>query len=178
MERLLAAALLALSAAGAAGCTPKVGDGCVLSTDCGATGNLVCDTSEFEGYCTQLDCQPDQCPNSAGCILFDQSVPGCGYDDRHASRIGQSFCMAVCGSDSDCRTGYVCADPELGPWYAHILDDKGKELVCLPAPPSGMVGGDSGPTLMPDAAVCQLVGPMYDAFPPPPDTGGEGTPGD
>jgi hypothetical protein len=152
------------------GCTPQVGDSCVLSTDCGTTGNLVCDTSAFEGYCTQVDCVPGQCPNNAACILFNPSVPGCGYDDRQAgSRIGEQFCMATCSSNSDCRVGYVCANPIEAPWFADNLDAQQTQQVCIPVPVTGTVGGDSGPMEDPDAQVCQLIGPTFDAFPPPPD---------
>jgi hypothetical protein len=156
------------------GCTPSVGDSCVLSTDCGSTGNLVCDTSEFLGYCTLVNCMANDCPDNAACVLFYPAVPGCGYDDRvQASRIGEQFCMATCSSNSDCRPGYVCASPLGAPWFADILDDNNNNLVCIPIPPDGKVGGDAGPFVEPDAAVCQVSGPTYDAFPPPPDATGD-----
>jgi hypothetical protein len=169
--RLALAALLAsILMVFGVGCTPAVGDACQLSTDCGSTGNLVCDTSQFDGYCTMLDCVPNECPNNAACVLFNTNVPGCGYNDRQqGSRISEQFCEAVCTSDSDCRVGYVCANPRLGPWFADILDNLQYPLVCLPAPPNGMVGGDSGPTIEPDAPVCRSTVASYDAFPPPPD---------
>jgi hypothetical protein len=152
------------------GCTPQVGDSCQLSTDCGTTGNLVCDTSQFEGYCTLLDCVPEQCPNDAACVLFNASEPGCGYDDRtQGSPLSQQLCMKTCSSNSDCRLGYVCASPVVTPWSGMVLDSKSYELVCLPLPPNGQIGGDSGPIVDPDSAVCQLLGPTFDAYPPPPD---------
>jgi hypothetical protein len=152
------------------GCTPSVGDSCQLSTDCGSTGQLVCDTSQYGGYCTVVDCLANACPDNAGCINFYPSVPGCGYDDRLPSRLAQSFCMATCSSNSDCRAEYVCASPSGSPWFAMIADDNQQELVCLPLPPTSSVGGVSKPDIDPDAAVCQLNGPTYDAgFPPLPD---------
>ncbi len=161
------------------GCTPSVGDSCQLSTDCGSTGTLVCDTSQFDGYCTQLNCVPDQCPNNAACVLFNPSVPGCGYNDRQGgSRISQQFCMATCSSNSNCRDGYICVNPTEAPWFADNLDKNQGELVCIPIPDNGVVGGDSGPLIEPDAAVCQVTGPMWDAFPPPPDALIEAADGD
>jgi hypothetical protein len=136
----------------------------VLSTDCGSTGQLVCDTSEYEGYCTMVDCIANGCPNNAGCIEFYPSVPGCGYDDRAAgSRFSIPFCMATCTSDSDCRTEYVCANPTESPWFADILDNNQQELVCLPLPMTGTPPGGMAENEDPDAAVCQIVGPEWDA---------------
>jgi hypothetical protein len=176
---LLALGLAVLMTLFGLGCTPKVGDSCVLSTDCGSAGNLVCDTSEFDGYCTLVDCVSDQCPNNGACILFSPSVPGCGYNDRQqGSRISVPFCMATCNTNSDCRVGYVCADPTETPWFAANLDRRQYDLVCLPLPPSGMVGGDSGPLVEPDAAVCRITGPTYDAFPPTPDAQTDAADGD
>ncbi len=176
---LAALALLALGVMVYAGCAPGVGSSCALSTDCGATGNLVCDTSQFGGYCTFVNCVPNQCPGTspgqcpktAACVLFNPMVPGCGVNDRQGgSRAGQQFCMQTCSSNSDCRDGYVCADPRQAPWFADILDDCQTELVCIGLPPSGTVGGVSMPPGNPDAAVCQVTGPMFDAgFPPLPE---------
>jgi hypothetical protein len=166
---LVAMLLAALLGLGQLGCTPQVGDSCQLSTDCGATGNLVCDTSQFMGYCTQLNCQMNECPDNAACVLFHPSVPGCGFSDRlgEGFRVSQQFCMKTCGSDGDCRPGYVCAHPTEAPWFADILDNNKHNLVCIPAP-FGPIGGDSGPMIDPDAPVCQSSVPSWDAFPPPP----------
>jgi hypothetical protein len=165
----VALAIVALMGILASGCTPGVGSGCTLSTDCGSTGNLVCDTSEFEGYCTVQDCVPDECPNNAACVLFSPAVPGCGYDDRlQGSRVSEQFCMATCGSNSDCRNGYICADPISPPWNALILDKNNQNVtVCIPLPLEGLDGGNSTSAFDPDAAVCQTIGPAFDAnFPP------------
>ena len=159
--RLLVLAVLAL-----AGCTPSIGDKCVLSTDCSIRGDRLCDTSQPDGYCTIFNCQGNLCPNNAACVQFYSSVPGCGFNDRNTpSRTGQTFCMAQCNGNSDCRTGYVCADPRQQPWNALILDDNQAELVCIVPPDSNGATNAS----VPDAAVCQANGPMVppiDATPP------------
>jgi hypothetical protein len=148
----LGALLLPLGSLAAAGCAPKIGDKCVLSTDCSQQGTLVCDTSQPSGYCTQLNCTNGSCPNDAVCVEFQSSVPGCAYDDYQSpSRTGRSFCMAHCSSPSDCRQsdGYTCADPTLAPWSAAILDNNQAQSVCIVAP--GLLA-DASP--QPDAAVC------------------------
>src|SRR5580658_3035968 len=61
---------LALLALGLAACTPKIGHQCVLSTDCGTQGGLVCDPTVPGGYCTLTNCQMNLCPNEAACVLF------------------------------------------------------------------------------------------------------------
>ncbi len=156
-ERLAALAVLLLCMA-AAGCTPKIGDKCVLSTDCSTQGTLVCDTSQPSGYCTQLNCTNGSCPNSAVCVEFQASVPGCAYDDYQSpSRTGRSFCMAHCSEGSDCRQseGYVCANPTGAPWNAAILDNNQAQSVCI-------VGASllADVSAMPDAAVCPLFEPI------------------
>jgi hypothetical protein len=150
-ERLVVLALLFLGMA-AAGCTPKIGDKCVLSTDCSQQGTLVCDTSQPSGYCTQLNCTNGSCPNDAVCVEFQASVPGCGYDDYQSpSRTGRSFCMAHCSEGSDCRQseGYICANPTGAPWNAAILDNNQGQSVCIVGA-SLLVDASA----MPDAAVC------------------------
>ena len=139
-------------------CTPGIGDKCTQSTDCSVTGTLVCDTSQSDGYCTVLNCTDNSCPNSAVCVMFQSTVPGCAYDDYQSpSRTGRSFCMAHCSRDSDCREseGYSCRDPRAPPWNAAILDDNQSQGVCIVAP--GLVGDASTGAAAPtqgDAAVC------------------------
>jgi hypothetical protein len=152
----LGALLLPLASLAAAGCAPKIGDKCVLSTDCSQQGTLVCDTSQPAGYCTQLNCSNGSCPNNAVCVEFQSSVPGCAYDDYQSpSRTGRSFCMAHCSGASDCRQsdGYTCADPTLAPWNAAILDNDQAQSVCIVAP--GLLA-DASP--MPGAPVCMPYG--------------------
>ena len=146
-----------------AGCTPGIGDKCTLSTDCSVTGTLVCDTSQPGGYCTVLNCTDDSCPNSAVCVMFQSTVPGCAYDDYQSpSRTGRSFCMEHCSQDSDCRQsdGYICGDPTGTPWYAAVLDNNQSQGVCLVAPGLLNMSEPQG-----DAAVCQSVGSDAEASP-------------
>lgn len=67
--------------------------------------------------------------------------------------------MARCENNSDCRDGYVCANPTEAPWSGQIMDNDQNQLTCLvPAtfPPDG--GADGGE---PDAfaPVCTANGP-------------------
>jgi len=131
-------------AAGVEGCTPEIGDKCILSTDCSTRGDRLCDTSQVGGYCTQFNCRKNSCPNDAHCILFNASIPGCGYDDRaggFGSRIARSFCVAHCETDSDCRSGYMCADPRRAPWSGRVQDDNQDARGCLVIPPELIVDG-------------------------------------
>jgi hypothetical protein len=171
-ERLYLGAALLLAAA-AAGCTPKIGDKCVLSTDCSQQGTLVCDTSQPEGYCTQLNCTNGSCPNDAVCVEFQSSVPGCMYQDYASpSRTGRAFCMAHCSEDSDCRQseGYICGNAAGDPWNAAILDNNQGQKVCIVAP-----GPLEQAASVMDAAVCMSYG--IDAAPGP-GAGGDGGPGE
>ena len=173
-ERLFVAAAMLLGAA-AAGCTPKIGDKCVLSTDCSQQGTLVCDTSQPEGYCTQLNCTNGSCPNDAVCVEFQSSVPGCMYQDYASpSRTGRAFCMAHCSDDSDCRQseGYTCGNAAGDPWNAAILDNNQSQKVCIVAP-----GPLEQAASFMDAAVCMAYG-VDAGLQPPPDAGGEGGAGD
>ena len=165
---LLTAALLVSSAL--AGCTPSIGDKCVLSTDCSTRGDRLCDTSQPDGYCTQFNCPKNGCPNDAACVLFNANLPGCGYDDRsggYGSRTARSFCVARCSSNSDCRGGYTCADPHLAPWNGLVLDDDQSRLTCLVVPfGADADAGDAGAIMSPGAPppVCGTVGPDVGAI--------------
>jgi hypothetical protein len=150
--------------AGVAACTPEIGDKCQVSTDCSIQGDRLCDISQPEGYCTQLNCNGNSCPDEAACVLFGSAVPGCGFDDRSGpggSRIARSFCMAMCQSNSDCRDGYVCADARTFPWSAVILDDNQTKRTCLPRPLEAGDGGtaDAGVDA-PTPAVPLVCGPV------------------
>jgi hypothetical protein len=93
-----------------AGCTPKIGNKCTLSTDCSQLGDRLCDSTQPGGYCTIFNCEPDNCPSSI-CVAFGWSLdPACGAPDGRWPRFERSFCMSSCGSSADCRTGYDCVD--------------------------------------------------------------------
>jgi hypothetical protein len=133
----LVVGVAALASFALAGCTPKIGASCSLSTDCSPSGDRVCDTSQPRGYCTVLNCTNDSCPDKAVCVSFQSSVPGCSYNDYQApARTGVAFCMEHCKENSDCRTGdgYICADPEGPPWNASILDNNVSQGVCIVGP--------------------------------------------
>jgi hypothetical protein len=130
-----------------------------VSTDCSVRGDRLCDTSQPEGYCTQLNCTGNNCADEASCVLFNSAVPGCGFDDRSGpfgSRIARSFCMAKCESNGDCRDGYVCADPRSYPWNAVILDNNQSKRSCLAIP---LEGQDAG-AARPDTEAAPVCGPV------------------
>ena len=147
-RRLIAMALVL------GGCTPSIGDRCNSSTDCSVQGNRTCDTSQPGGYCTVLGCTANSCPNSAACVVFRVSIPGCPYDDYHApARTGRALCMAHCDKDSDCRQndGYICADPTKPPWQAAILDDTQNRVCILPGSGAGAITCTAASPGLPDA---------------------------
>ena len=190
MWRAGAGALTLLAAIAA--CTPEIGDKCQISTDCSTQGDRLCDTSQPSGYCTQLNCGQNSCPDEASCVLFGSAIPGCGFDDRAGpggSRVARSFCMAQCESNGDCRPGYVCADPKSFPWNAVILDDNQIKRSCLPVPDEGRDAAVVGPlasapvcsATAPDAGVIEASAPNLDAgasvpplYPPPSDASADG----
>lgn len=168
--------------AGVAACTPEIGDSCRVSTDCSVRGDRLCDTSQHEGYCTQLNCGGNGCADEASCVLFGSALPGCGFDDRSGpggSRVARSFCMAKCESNGDCRPGYVCADPRSYPWNAVILDDNQSKRSCLSIPKEGQDAAAAGPlaSIAPapvcnaatvDAGQIEASAPSIDGGGPPP----------
>ena len=147
------------------GCSPKIGDHCAVNTDCGSSGTLICDTAYPGGYCTQFNCTPDVCQNTAACVEIAPVAPGCPYDDYHSpARTGRTFCLAQCHGDSDCRTsdGYVCRDPRKPPYNAAIIDDVQSQLVCVPGASYDV--RDTGPLQdLPEGSVCSVSGPVLDA---------------
>lgn len=156
----LARLALAGAAALLAGCTPSIGDACSFATECSARGDRICDTTQPGGYCTVANCGPTTCPEGSLCVLFGAREPGCATNDRATPRFAQSFCMASCGSDSDCRGEYTCASPTGLPWAGRILDDAFEASVCL-ARPSVNAALDAGAA---DAAVCSSAGPVVPAI--------------
>lgn len=77
-------------------CSNNIGDSCEINDDCSTSGDWICDTTQPEGYCLELDCSPDNCPSNAACVEF---VEGEQF---------QRICLKGCDSDSQCRTGYFC----------------------------------------------------------------------
>jgi len=145
-----------------AGCTPSIGDKCTLSTDCSSNGDRLCDTSQPGGYCTEFDCVGNACPDKAACILYNASISGCGFNDRNGAtgaRTSRSSCSARCGSNSDCRNGYICADARNPPWNALILDDDQVQMTCLVIPADVVDAGTEG-----SSAVCSTLGPDVPAI--------------
>jgi hypothetical protein len=183
-------AFLAASLATLAGCTPEIGDKCILSTDCSTRGDRLCDTSQPDGYCTQFNCSKNSCPDDAACVLFNASINGCGYDDRsgpYGSRVARAFCVKSCGRDSDCRSGYICVDPRKAPFNGAVQDDVQDRRTCMVIPADYDVDAGFSPAPPPEPRVCGPVGtpvPPIDASAPhlaedasvvvPPDAGDAG----
>lgn len=127
---LLVAALLA----GYAGCKPKIGDDCRISTDCSAAGDRLCDITAPGGYCTVFSCEPGTCPDGESlCVEFGaQRSPLC-EDHQAPSPYARTFCMATCDGDSDCRGGYVCRDLSVrdNEWGALLIDTNRGNKACV-----------------------------------------------
>ena len=122
----------------ASACGHNVGDSCSTNIDCAQDGSRICDLSQPGGYCTLDGCDDSSCPSEAVCVrFFDQkfptgscsSPPGtigecqpdelcvvCGptvsdLETRSCcvpSTSERRFCALKCGSNGDCRGGYVC----------------------------------------------------------------------
>ena len=80
-----------------AGCGAEIGDECTSNTQCG-TGRI-CDRTSEGGYCTIAECEGNSCPANSVCVEFENE---------------ESYCMALCDTSGDCRSGYVC-DDQTGP---------------------------------------------------------------
>jgi hypothetical protein len=130
-EKLL---LLVALAAVAAGCKPKIGDDCRISTDCSAAGDRLCDITAPGGYCTIFSCEPGTCPEDESlCVEFGARRSVRCDPEYTRSPYARTFCMAHCDSNSDCRSGYVCADvgDTNNPWGAQPIDTNRGNKVCL-----------------------------------------------
>ena len=130
-EKLL---LLVMLTAVAAGCKPKVGDDCKLSTDCSAAGDRLCDITAPGGYCTVYNCEPGTCPEDESlCVEFGaQRSPNVACQDLQSpSPYGRAFCMATCEKDSDCRPDYTCADLSADIDTAHGMVKRGNAWGAL-----------------------------------------------
>jgi hypothetical protein len=121
-------------------CTPKIGDKCRNAAECVSTEtDRLCLTEAIEGfpggYCTVFNCQPGSCPSEATCIGYRASLANAGAcaDPAEPARLERNYCMRTCGSDSDCRGGYVCLDLSVeNPWGAIVMEkgDRAHEKVC------------------------------------------------
>ncbi len=166
IDRLARFAAAVAVAWAVAGCQPQIGDRCNLNTDCSSSGTRQCDNSMPGGYCTMFNCGPNTCPDQSACYLFNADVQGCTYSDRDPSRTARSFCMKDCAHDSDCRTGYQCADAREAPWNAILLDDNQNQHVCIPIADDAFYDAGTIPTS--DLPICQAAPDIDAAFPAPP----------
>jgi len=92
----LFAALTLLGTSGA--CATQIGDDCTSDAECGE--GRVCDRTSRAGYCTVSPCAPNSCPENSVCVRFENDV---------------TYCMGLCESNDDCRTGYTCTDDDGAP---------------------------------------------------------------
>lgn len=137
--------LVCVLVAVAAGCKPKIGDDCRISTDCSAAADRLCDITAPGGYCTVYNCEPNSCPEDESlCVEFGaqrSAIAKC-EDKQSPSPYGRAFCMATCDDDSDCRSGYSCEDlsKPTNPWGAVLIDlGRGKRACVVPMSQSSVV---------------------------------------
>lgn len=130
-----------------AGCKPKIGDDCKISTDCSAAADRLCDITEPGGYCTVYNCEPGTCPpDESLCVEFGAQrspVPEC-TDLQSPSPYGRAFCLATCSHDSDCRDGYRCRDLSQpnNRFGALLIDtDRGHKACVVDPVTTGVVQG-------------------------------------
>ncbi|MCP4678892.1 MAG: hypothetical protein GY854_26070 [Deltaproteobacteria bacterium] len=117
-----------------AACARKIGDACEYDVNCSENMDRNCDRSQPGGYCLEIGCGPDECPNEAVCVEFTTPCPE-GMDTNECRLIepnrGRSYCLKHCNSDGGCRKKYFCAEPE--EFSAAIIDfDTNKEKICVP----------------------------------------------
>jgi hypothetical protein len=140
----------------AAGCAPKIGDHCSISTDCSANGDRLCDTTQPAGYCTVFNCEPNGCPEEAVCVSFNEkSCPdlGNGQATSQQVRFQRTFCMATCFNDGDCRGGYTCLDTVSDPARKVLDTNPVSRRVCT-VPPAVTLPEAAPPPDAPPPAVC------------------------
>jgi hypothetical protein len=93
MRTRITTLLLGLALVGLAACGHDIGDDCDDDTECPA--GAYCDSTMPEGMCTKSPCRKGECPEDSVCITFNND---------------ESYCMASCENDDDCRDGYACID--------------------------------------------------------------------
>ncbi len=107
-------------------CGSQIGDSCTTNVDCAQDATRDCDLSQPGGYCTVNGCDEQSCPSEAVCIrIFPYEDPGsaCQQDSDCTSAglcLPEGFCVPraserrycerKCGSNGDCRGGYVCRE--------------------------------------------------------------------
>lgn len=107
-------------------CGDEIGDSCTTNVDCSQDGTRDCDLSQPGGYCTITGCDERLCPSEAVCIrIFPYDSPGtaCASDAECSSSelclpdgfcvpraSERRYCEKKCGSNGDCRGGYVCRE--------------------------------------------------------------------
>ena len=143
------------------GCAPEIGDACTTSTDCSQNGDRQCDISQPGGYCTIFNCEPadsnpaSKCPDESACVAFaaePSPVPGCA-NSLGSTPYTETFCLKKCDNGDDCRSGYICINPETfgssdrnGDLFFSAVDLDGPTKVCVVAfsapPPSSDASSD------------------------------------
>jgi hypothetical protein len=157
-------ALLAL----ASGCAPKIGDKCTVSTDCSVNGDRLCDSTEPGGYCTVFNCEPNACPDDSLCVAFVE--PTCS-SPAQSDRFTRTFCMATCGSDGDCRSGYQCIDVTHDEVREVVDVNPSTRRICAVAPVPAIAADASTK----EPAVCNAFdGSLPEASPPASEAGEAG----
>lgn len=138
-SKLLLLLVALVASVAAAGCQPKIGDDCQISTDCSASADRLCDITAPGGYCTVFNCEPGACPEDESlCVQFgaQRSPIEICQDAQSPSPYARTFCMGTCEDSSDCRAGYSCQDLSQpnNAWGALLIDrDRGNRACVVPA---------------------------------------------
>jgi hypothetical protein len=117
-------------------CQPRIGDDCRRDLECSQARDRICDTTQLGGYCTQFNCTPTSCPKGESiCVAFSNTpstVPRCSNPGQTSPYV-RNFCMGICENDSNCRSGYICADmAEENAWGAASIQlDRTHSKVCI-----------------------------------------------
>ncbi|MEP6652091.1 MAG: hypothetical protein ABJA82_01965 [Myxococcales bacterium] len=135
---------------GSASCSRKIGDACTTSADCDPSGGTrSCDLSQPGGYCLIEGCDARSCPDDSFCVRFYPSgyaAPACtAAADCQADQdcVGGScvrrslekrICVQSCGSNGDCRGGYVCSPTGVDGTVALTLTPGAMPKFCRPSP--------------------------------------------
>jgi hypothetical protein len=100
-------------------CAPEIGDPCESSIDCDVQNKRMCDLTQPGGYCTLRGCESGTCPDEAVCVMFRPEPV----------RLAETWCMAGCEDDDDCRDSYDCVHAEdLGQYKVTTTGEDGKSI--------------------------------------------------